>query len=531
MVGNGSVAGPVALGIDVGTTNTKVVLVDAAGQVLGSAQRSVSSFRDGDLATQDAAELWDAVRGAIAAVTAEAPAAAAAVVAVGVCAQYSSIVPVAEDGTPSGPLVLYLDKRGTDPSWEVLGRHPEAFERWLDRHGIPPVGGGLSLGHLLHLHQHEPEVHAATSTYLEPMDYVILRLTGRVAATQCTMFMSQLIDNRTLGTTTYDPDLVAMAGIDPDRLPPLVRDGEAIGPLRAELAAELGIPAEAVVYTGINDSHAGAYATGAFRPGTVGMAIGTTGVLLAPVDRKDLDADHEILSMPSPHPDRYLVWAENGLAGKAMEHTLEHVVHATDALADHASDDAFARLDEALDSVAPGAGGVLFLPWLAGSLSPAVDAAMRGGFVGMSLDTHRADLVRAVAEGVAHNLRWLLPHVEAFSGQQASEVTFAGGAARSAAWARILADVLDRPVRVLADPDRAVARAAGLVALIRHGVLPGPDLGELVVAGPPLEPDARLRARYDAHHEQFLAAFSALRPICQALAQLPSVPTAATDVP
>lgn len=513
-----------ALGIDVGSTNVKAVIVDDLGRIHATAQRPLTYRRDGEVTEQDAAELWWALVDAVDETTTAAPDAAAEVVAVGVCSQYSSIIPVAADGTPTAPMVMYLDQRGTGPSWEILGRHGEAFGLWVERHGIPPVGGGLSLGHILHLQHDRPEVHAATAAYLEPCDYVTTRLTGRISATQSTVFMSQLVDNRTLGVTEYDDDLLRLSGVDASRLPPLLRDGDLVGTVRPDVAELLGIPATAVVHTAMNDSHAGAYATGALTPGTVGLSIGTTAVLLDTVDRKDLDADHEVLSMPSPHPGTYVVWAENGLAGKAMEHVLEHVVHADDELADHTTDDAFARLDAALASVPAGAGGVVFLPWLAGSMSPSVDGRMRGGFVGMSLDTHRRHLVRAVAEGVAHNLAWLLPHVEAFSGHRCGEVVFGGGGARSHVWARIICDVLDRPVRVLDDPDRAISRAVALVALQRQGSLDDPDgggLGELVVTAEALEPDARTHPVHAAVHEQFVAAYTALRPICQALSDLP----------
>jgi xylulokinase len=358
-------------------------------------------------------------------VTAAEASAAREVATVAACSQYSSIVPVDEDGAPTAPLVLYYDTRGTDHSLEIMGRHPEAFETWIERHGIPPVGSGLSLGHMLHLQRDRPDVHAATSAWLEPMDFVNLRLTGRAAATQCTMFTGQLCDNRTLGLTTYDPDLVAMAGIDESRLPGLIPVDGIVGAVLPDVAEQLGIPAGALVPAGMNDSHAGAFATGAFAAdGRAGLVIGTTAVLLDTTDTMAVDLDHEILSMPSPVADRYLVWAENGVAGKAVEHVLMAVLQASDELGDHRTDDPFANLDAVLAATEPGAGGLLFLPWLAGSMAPRADRAMRGGFLNLSLDTRRTDLVRAAVEGTALNLAWLLPSVEAFTGRTVDEIVF-----------------------------------------------------------------------------------------------------------
>jgi len=506
-----------SLGIDVGTTNAKATLVADDGSMVASASRPIATIRDGDIAEQDPEALWDAVVGAVRAVTSAVPEAAATVGSVLCASQYSSIVPVDEQGRPTAALKLYLDQRGTEHSFAIMERHPESLEVFVDHHGVPPVGGGLSLAHLQHFQLDRPDVHAATAAYLEPMDFVNLRLTGRVAATQCTMFTSQLCDNRTIGTTEYDAELVRLSGFDADRLPPLVPVDAPIGVPLADVATSLGIPGDAVVYAGLNDSQAGAIATGAYRPGRAGAMIGTTSVLLETMGHKDTDLDHEVAAIPGPLDDRYVVFAENGLGGKALEHVLANFVFASDELADHVADDHFEYLDAVLDAVAPGSEGVLFLPWLAGTLAPRADMKMRGGFLNLSLDTRRTHLVRAVVEGICHNLAWLAPFVEDFTGEHIDEVVFGGGAASSPAWAQILADVVDRPVRTLVTPDFAGARAAALLAHQRHGALDAADLDQLVVVAAEIEPDPANRGIHDAVQEQFGAVFDALRPIYHGL--------------
>ena len=495
----------------------KVVLVDPAGSVVGTAQRQLVTHMDGDIGEQDASDLWSSVVSAVSEATSKAPEVAAQVGAVGCCSQYSSIVPVDADGDPVAPMVMWTDKRGTDHSFELLMETDDALDLWVERHGIPPVGGGLSLAHMLHLQRDRPDVHAATSTWLEPMDFVTMRLTGEVQANQGTMFMSQLCDNRSLGVTEYDSVLVERSRIDADRLPPLGSQEEPVGTLRPDVAAQMGLPDTALVYGGVNDTVAGAVASGAFGAGTAGLSIGTTSVLIDTLAEKRVDLDHELLSMPAPFEDTYVLWAENGIGGRALEHILLNVVHAVDELADHHTGDEYRMLDAALGSVPAGSNGLLFLPWLNGSLSPASSPTMRGGFINMSLESTRTDLVRAVTEGVAHNLRWLLPFAERFTGSPMEEIAFLGGAARSREWCQILADVLDRPVGSLAEPDWAVARGVADLARYRHGAmerteLTGPaDLGERYL---PIEGH---RARYDEMHEQFEAAFDALRPIHEAL--------------
>lgn len=496
-----------ALGIDVGTTSVKATIVAANGEVLATASRTLVADIDGDRAELDAEAQWQGVVDAVSECAAQAPGGARSVVAVGVDSQYSSIVPVAADGRPVAMMRLWSDRRGTARSFDILAAHDDAFHGFIDRHGIPPVGGGLSLGHVLHLQHDCPRIHAETAAYLEPMDYLNARLTGRIAANQATQFMSQLVDNRVLGQITYDDTLVGWAGVDTSRLPPLLPLDEPIGSMRDDVASLLGIPSTAVVYAGVNDTQAGSVATDAYRVGRGGLSIGTTSVLVDSIATKEVDLDHEVLSCPSPFDDSYLLFAENGLGGKPLEHVLDNIVDTG----------GFHTLDEVLDSVPAGSRGVLFLPWLRGSMAPANDTSMRGGYVNMSLDTDRRCLVRATCEGVAHNLAWLLPHAEALTGNRIEEIVFVGGAARSHGWVQIVADVLGRPVSVPDGPTFAIARATALLALHRHDILTRTDLSSLAGSGKPLEPIAahhEIHARRQPHFEQV---FDALRPISAAL--------------
>ncbi len=500
-----------AIGIDVGSTNVKVVLVDDSGRIAADASRPLRTEHVGDSVTQDAESIWDAVTGAIGEVTSAAPDAAAEVRTIGVCSQYSSIVALDRSGRAVAPLKMYMDSRGAGACWEILERHPDAFETWVARHGIPPIGGGLSLSHLLHFQLAEPELHEATAVYLEVMDLVNLRLTGEVAATQCTMFASQLCDNRAVGVTEYDPELIAMSGVDPDKLPPLMAIDGTIGDVLPEVAHGLGLPPGVSVRAGMNDTQAGAFATGALaRTGRRGVMVGTTAVVIQSMPAAGVDLDHEILSMPAPAPGRFIVMAENGIAGRAVERALEVMSPGAET-----PDEQFAELESALAASPSGAGGLLFLPWLAGSMSPSSSMEMRGGYLGMTLRSERTDLLRATVEGVARNLRWLTPAVDALCGAEADEVVFGGGAARSPGVAQVLADVLGLPVLVPGRPELAAALAVAGAA-VAHVAGTDPTRFELAAALR-YAPDPTTTAVHDRLQPIFEAAFSANAPICQDL--------------
>jgi sugar (pentulose or hexulose) kinase len=507
-----------ALGIDVGTTNVKVALVTAAGTAVAGARRPLVMDRRGGIAEQDAETTWATIVDAVREVTAAHPAEAADVTAVGVCSQYSSVVPVDDRGRPLLSMLMWQDTRGTDRSLEIMARDGSSFMTFVERHGIPPVGGGISLGHILYVQHDRPDVHGQTAAYVEAMDYVTARLTGRITATQHSTYMFQLCDNRALDPPRYDEELVRLAGVDASRLPPLVSIDDAVGPLLPEVAAALGLPEEATVYAGTNDTATAAVAAGAFLPGRAGLSIGTTSVLVDDVASFHVDLENQIFPMPAPYADRYVVCAENGLGGKVVEHVLNNLVYTADALGDHRATDPFAGLDAVVRAAPPGAGGLMFLPWLGGSNAPQGDGAMRGGFVNMSLTTTRADMLRAAVEGIAHNLRWLLGPVETFTGNPVEEIALVGGAARSGAWCQVLADILDRPVLALVSPDVAIARATALLALERAGTWSRADLDREPSGGAArYEPDPASRSLFADRHEQFEAAYAALLPISEAL--------------
>jgi len=170
-----------------------------------------------------------------------------------------------------------------------------------------------------------------------------------------------------------------------------------------------------------------------------------------------------------------------------------------------------------VNSVPPGSDGLLFLPWLTGAQAPESDPLARGGFLNLTLPSTRAHMVRAILEGVAFNMRWVLPAVEDFAEQRFDELLFAGGGAVSDAWSQIMADVLDRPVAQLADARYVNNRATAFLAFVELGVLGLDDIGKLCRIKRRYAPRAAHRAMYDAHFSQFIAAFAQNRPIFAAL--------------
>lgn len=507
------------LSIDLGTGGPKVALVGERGEIAASATRAVQThLLPPDGAEQDANEIWAAVLDAAREVIRTAAVRRDAVHGITCASQYFSVVPVDRALRPLSSLILWMDSRGGTHSRHLYERHPGAFSTWVERHGMVPLpSGNDSLSHMLYIQHERPAVYEKTHKFLEPMDFVIAQLTGSCSANLCTAYPLLLTDNRDLTTRDYDSELLRLSGIDRDKLPDLVAVDACAGTLRADVATKLGLSPQTPVFSGINDTQAVSIGTGTFEDGHGGINVGTTSQVLAHVGSKKSDLVNAIISMPSPLSGRYLVMAENGLGGKTLDYFLRNIAFARDALADHSSPDPFAGLEAAVRSVPAGSGGVLFLPWLTGSGAPDTNANARGGFLNLSLATTRTHLVRAILEGVAYNLRWLVPAVENFSDQTFAELLFSGGAAMSDEWSQIMADVIDRPVAQLADARHVNNRATAFLAFVNLGVLGMRDFAALCPIKQRYQPRAAHRAMYDQLFAQFRAAFEQNRPLFDAL--------------
>ena len=511
------------LAIDLGTTNIKAAVVERDGSLLGIGRRSVPTIHTSDDgAEQDAELVWESVLGAAEDALGSLPD-RSIVRGIACASQYSSIIPVDADARPVGNMVVWMDKRGGPdrlaklPGGRGMKPNPLQMLRWLQIHGIPPLPSGAdSLAHMRWIKLARPDVYQRTAAFLEPMDYVTARMSGRVVSNMCSSFMLLLTDNRR-SRSGYHPTLVDWSGLDEDKLPEIVPVDQPVGRLLPELADRLGLSRETVVFPGINDTQAGGVGAYAFSGDHAGISIGTTAVCITHVGFKRTDILNSLVSMPCPIPDRYFVMAEAGIGGGALEYFLERLVFASDEFGDHGLGEKFAALERAIATVAPGSGGVLFLPWLTGSITPAEDGRVRGGFLNLSLTTTREHLARAVLEGVAFNLRWVQERVSRFAKRDISRVKFYGGGALSSAWAQIFADVLQRPVEQLADPEYAVSRGVAMLGYHQLGELALDEVKDGVPIAATYEPRADASAKYDEMFTQFVRVFRKNRSVFRAL--------------
>ncbi len=508
------------LAIDLGTTGVKVAVVDDDATVVAYAGEVLPLIFTGDGGVeQDAENWWWAIGRCAQRAIGSAGPAGRSITLIAVTSQYTSTVPVASDGRPVGNAIMWMDARGHrhNPATRNSGtRVPSGTARWYEIHGMAPSGND-DIGHVAFIRAAQPDVYAAAARFVEPMDAIAARLTGTVTATQNTMFPMLAVDNRTWDATEYSAELLAMSGMDPAKLPRLVPMGAPRGEITATAARHLGVSEQAVVADATIDSVTSGVGTGAIDASRCGLIVGTTSVMTTHVASKRLDTVHGLTTAPSPLEDMYFLVAENGVGGKALEVFVDNIVHADDGLGTPRPPDAFERVLAAAATAPPGANGVMFLPWLVGSMAPGGQRRTRGGFVNLGIASTRADMARAVLEGVAMNAAWLLPHFSALAGTAYPEITLGGGGAASPLWGQIFADCFGVPVRRLANPTTTNAHGAALLALSQTGRLAIESVPSLLNTAELHEPAARHHDRYGRLVDALADVHDRMAPFYQSL--------------
>ncbi len=496
------------LAVDLGTGGPKVALVSREGEVLGSDfEPTPVRMLPGGGAEQRPGDWWEATAAAARRLLEREPAEAGAVRAVALTGQWAGTVAVDERGEPLGDALIWLDARGAahvrrlaGGRLRVAGYEPRKLIRWLRRTGgAPSLSGRDALGHLLWLRAERPQLYAAASCFLEPVDWLALKLTGRAATTSVMATLHWVTDTRDVNRVRYDDDLVALAGLERAKLPELLPANALLGPLTEGARAELGLPRPVPVVAGTPDTMSAAVGSGAVADHAAHLYVGTSAWLSCHVPYKRTDPLHSVASLPSAIPGRYLVSCEQETAGVSVERL-------RDALLPGSGREGIGEIEQLAAQAAPGSGGVLFTPWLNGERTPVDDHLVRGGLHNLSLDTTRAQLARAVLEGVALNARWMQVYVERFCRRRLEPIAFIGGGAVSPLWGQIMADVLGRPIERAADPVNANVRGAGLLAWVALGELSVADLHGRPAVAARHQPRAEHRATY----ERLFAAFRAL---------------------
>lgn len=436
------------LGVDIGTSSVKAVLVEPDGSIVGEGSVPYAvSYPAPGWAESNPDDWW---QGAGVAIRQAVAGKGRAVQAVGLSGQMHGVVLTDTTGRPVRPAILWPDTR----SALQLDLYRRLDER--GRHALAnPYVTGMAGPSLLWLQAHERDSYAAARWALQPKDWFRLGLTGEVATDPSDASATLLFD---LVHDDWAWEVVDVLELSADLLAPIVPSGNRAGSLLPQVARALDLSSGIPVATGAGDTAAAALGTGLMDAGQGQLTVGSAGQIIAPLERPEPDPTRRTHLYRAAAPGGWYAMAAIQNVGLALE-WVRTVLGVTWT---QVYDEAF--------SVPAGSEGVSFLPYLTGERTPILDPAARGAWVGIGLHQARAHLLRSALEGVAFALREGLEALEA-RGISLPELRLAGGGTVQTAWRGMLADVLQRPLRVVPNP-AASARGAALLAGIAAGVYP-----------------------------------------------------------
>lgn len=480
------------LGLDLGTSGLKALLIDGDQRAVASAtgELDVSRPHDG-WSEQDPADWIAAAEEAVGVLKASHPSELAAVRGIGLSGQMHGATLLDRGGKVLRPCILWNDTRS----------HAEAARLDADPRFRKITGNivfpGFTAPKLAWVKAHEPDIFARVAKVLLPKDYLSHWLTGE--------FISEMSDSAgtswlDVGKRAWSAELLAATDLGEDQMPALVEGTEPAGALKAGLAARWGMGSGVVVAGGAGDNAASACGMGAVRPGEAFVSLGTSGVLFA--------ANGAYL----PNPESAVHTFCHALPG--AWHQMGVTLSATDSLnwlagiAGRTAEELTGELGNELRSPS----GVTFLPYLSGERTPHNDAAIRGAFAGLSHQSDRAALTQAVLEGVAFSFRDCLEALRA-AGTELSRVTAVGGGSRSRYWLKAVATALEIPVDIPADGDFGAAFGAARLGLIAAEGANPLDICAAPATAATVEPDAALAPAYGEAYRRYRALYPAIRGV------------------
>ena len=515
------------LAVDLGTSGCKCALVTLDGQVRDWAFEPVALHVQGALAEQEPRDWWAAFLRAAGRILATGGSQRRRVVAVCCSTQTEGTVCVDRQGEPIGRALTWLDARGAAAmrrrvrgrGINIEGYGPLKLWRWIRlTGGAPSLSGKDSAGHIAYLRDEEPDRYQRTHRFLNVPDYMNLRLAGRFCTTRDSILTTWVTDNRDPSNLRYDARLLALLGIDREKLPDIVGSTDVLGPLLPEVADSLGLDRRTVVVAGAVDTSAVAVgaAVGDFE---AHLYLGTSSWLGAHVPFMKTDIRHKIAAIPCAVTGRYLAIALQSTAGANLSFLRDRILYHPDELArDEEQPAVYDVLSQIAARVPPGARGLLYTPWLLGERTPVDDPHLRAGLLNLSLEHTREDVFRAFLEGVALNTRWMLqPFSKLLGGPRDAPIAAVGGGAQSDVWCQIIADVTGRPIRQLEQPIQANAIGAALIAAVGTGATTFDELKSLRRARRTYEPSSALRRLYDDKFETFREVHARLAPLYRRL--------------
>jgi xylulokinase len=480
------------MGLDLGTSGVKALLIDDTQHIIGSATGGLVVARPHPGWSEQDPFAWiRATEEALDALRTRHGKALAAVKGIGLSGQMHGATLLDHSDTVLRPCILWNDTRSFE---EAARLDADPRFRAITGNVVFP---GFTAPKLVWVKEHEPAIFAQVRRVLLPKDYLRLWLTGEHVGEMSDAAGTSWLDT---GGRRWSEELLAATGMSVDQMPRLMEGIDPSGILRPELATRWGMGSGIVVAGGAGDNAASAIGAGTVAAGSAFVSLGTSGVLFAATARYSPNPDSAVHSFCHALPD---TWHQMGVILSAAA-ALDWFATLTGSTPK--------GLTEALGDTLMPPGPVTFLPYLSGERTPHNDAAIRGVFVGLAHESDRAALTRAVMEGVAFALRDNLEALRA-TGTEPQRVTAVGGGSKARYWLKVVATALGLPIDLPAEGDFGASFGSA-----RLGMIAATGAEPLEVCTPPatavtIAPEGPLRDTFEEAYQRYRALYPAVSAV------------------
>ena len=513
---------------DIGTTGVKTCLFevgDTLRLLAGEYEGYGLYILPGGGAEQDADEWWAAMAKSTRRLLEKTGTDPKSIAGISFCSQMQGLVLVDEAGCALRRPMSYMDQRGGKEfaacqthGLTISGVNALMLLRSLRRTRAASTSVKDTLWKYKWVQQNEPEVYAKVHKWLDVKEYLIGRCTGQFVMTRDSAYSTFLYDSRP-DKGCWSRELCRMYGVEFDHLPRIIECTDVAGMLTARAAQDLGLAEGCPVYGGGGDATLIGVGAGCTEVGQTHIYSGTSGWVSTVIGRQTVDIVSMIAGIVGAQAGKYNYFAEMETAGKCFEWVKEHLV--LDEIGIYLQkinvaesqetvyESLYDYMTDTIEAIPPGAGGVLFTPWLHGNRCPFEDPKAAGMFFNLRLDTGKTEMLRAVLEGICYHLRWML-ECQDKKVKIASTLRFVGGGALSRVTCQILADVTGRTVETVADTkDVGAVGAAMLVAVGSGQIADLTQAAGLIRPAARYTPDPANQTLYDRNYKVFKNLYAA----------------------
>jgi len=368
--------------------------------------------------------------------------------------------------------------------------------------GAPGINGKDPISHILWIKENRPKIYEDTYKFLSVKDFVIYRCTNNAITSRDLGNTSWLMDTNP-NVLDWSDKLLNNLEIDKKKLPTIKKSTELAGELTKDAADALGLNSNTPVFVGSGDITSAAIGSGAIKENKIHICLGTADWVAAHTSERRKDLLHYTGSICSAKDD-YLCLSKQETGAACLDWARDQIFKGEMTQFGDKKEELYNFLDDIVHKAEPGSKKLLFSPWLFGERSPLNDPDVRGGFYNLSLEHTRSHLLRAIYEGVAFNIKWALEYIEKLVGKSES-INIIGGGALSEVWCQILADILDRKILQMKEPNLGSTRGSAVIALVGLGEIEDFSKAiDLIKVEKKFIPQIENKVTYERLYQEFL---------------------------